>query len=227
MTWSSRLALFAYASLVSTASAGETVGRTAGASVPARLNGFSRAWTLGRDNIGRKRPSPDRTARCPASAWASTSSPPSASPAPNGALVEVAQAEFDRPRSRRDALRRLDVTRTRSFGRWIRDLFDVVFAYTARAEHHHPTPPDNAIVIGNYLHHRGRVLQLGPDQLDLFHATTITPPVGGHRIRDPRAGPKSRGQSEGLVAAIAGHSLPHSKRRCRVAAKESSPKRNL
>ena len=45
----SRLAVFGYASLVSPASASHTLGRPV-APIPARLQGWTRAWSLARDN---------------------------------------------------------------------------------------------------------------------------------------------------------------------------------
>ena len=43
------LAVFGYASLVSPASAAQTLGRPVGRAVPARLHGWARGWTLGRE----------------------------------------------------------------------------------------------------------------------------------------------------------------------------------
>ena len=53
-----------------------------------------------------------------------------------------------------------------------------MLAYTARPAHHHPTAPRDAIVIGNYLRTvEAAFAALGPEQLDLFRATTVPPPV--------------------------------------------------
>ena len=48
---SPRLALFAYGSLVSPASAARTLGRPVEAPAPARLPGWRRRWSLARDNL--------------------------------------------------------------------------------------------------------------------------------------------------------------------------------
>ena len=93
----SRLAVFAYGSLVSAASAAETLGRPVGAGGPARLDGLAARLDAGaRQPRARRRPSPAPTARCRASASASTSSPTEAAPAPNGALIELTEAELER-----------------------------------------------------------------------------------------------------------------------------------
>lgn len=174
----SRLAIFAYASLASTASAGETLGRPVGPSVPARLEGFSRTWTLGRDNLASEKTFARADGSLPRFCLGLNLEPAEGVFAPNGCLVEVAQAEFDRLDLREMRYRRIEVTDAIVCDLCESESFDAVFAYTARAEHHHPTPPANTIVIGNYLRTIEAAFEsLGPGQLDLFHATTTSPPV--------------------------------------------------
>ena len=56
--------------------------------------------------------------------------------------------------------------------------FDAVFTYRARAENHHPTPPDDAIVIATYPRHvEAAFAELGAEQLELYRASTAAPPV--------------------------------------------------
>ncbi len=56
--------------------------------------------------------------------------------------------------------------------------FEAIYTYTARPEHHHPTPPPDAIVIATYpATIEAAFAELGPDQLELYRATTAAPPV--------------------------------------------------
>jgi hypothetical protein len=56
--------------------------------------------------------------------------------------------------------------------------FDAVFAYTARPEHHHPSPPPDSIIIATYpAAVESGFAALGPAQLELYRATTAAAPV--------------------------------------------------
>ena len=53
-----------------------------------------------------------------------------------------------------------------------------MITYVAKPEHHHPTPPDDAIVIATYpAAIESAFDRLGPGQLDLFRETTAPIPV--------------------------------------------------
>ena len=107
----SRLAVFAYASLVSPASAGETLGRTIDGLVPARLEGFSRGWTLGRDNLRSEKTFARADGSLPRFCLGLNLERADEGPRPpNGALVEVTKAELERLDVREIRYRRIDVT---------------------------------------------------------------------------------------------------------------------
>jgi hypothetical protein len=63
-----------------------------------------------------------------------------------------------------------------------------VIAYTAKARHHHPTPPEGAVIVATYpAAVEAAFAALGPGQLELFRATTAPPPaplVEGRLARD-------------------------------------------
>ena len=173
-----RLALFAYASLVSPASAGETLGRTIDGLVPARLEGFSRGWTLGRDNLRSEKTFARADGSLPRFCLGlNLERADAGSRPPNGVLLEVTKAELERLDVREIRYRRIDVTEA-IVADCPDDTYETVLAYTARSPHHHPTAPRDAIVIGTYLRTvEAAFAALGPEQLDLFRATTVAPPV--------------------------------------------------
>jgi hypothetical protein len=173
-----RLALFAYASLVSTASAAETIGRPVEIAVPARLPGWSRGWTLGRDNIASEKTFARPNGTLPRFCLGLNLDPAGEAPAPNGALIELSDAELARLDLREMRYRRVEVTDSIRIGAGDADTFDAVFAYTAHPEHHRPTPPEDTIVIANYLRAvETAFAALGSQQLKLFRATTQGAPV--------------------------------------------------
>jgi hypothetical protein len=175
----SRLAVFGYGSLVSRASIAETLGHDAPAPVPARLAGWRRGWSLARDNARAEKSfepieaepfdfclglNLERDHGAPASRW------------PNGALVEMTEAELDRLDLRELRYDRVevtaDVTTSGPHG------LDVVFAYTAKDRHYAPEPPPGAVVIASYLRACEAAFDdLGPDELATFASTTAPVPV--------------------------------------------------
>jgi hypothetical protein len=176
----SRLALFAYASLVSPASAGETLGRTIAAPIPARLEGFARGWILGRDNLTTEKMFARADGSVPRFCLGVGVMPDPDAPAPNGALIELSEAELDRLDLREMRYTRLDVTAAIGVGETGAEAppFDRVVTYQPRPENHKPEPPDDAIIVANYLSTVEAAFdELGRGQLDLFRATTAPPPV--------------------------------------------------
>jgi hypothetical protein len=170
------LAVFGYASLVSTASASETLGRPVGPGPAARLHGWRRRWSTVRDN---------RTAEKTFARADSGEIPPyvlglnveptdEPEPAPNGVLIEVTEAELERLDLREMRFRRIDVTdaieRADPAGA---AGYDRIVAYSARPENHAPETPPDAIVIAAYARTVERCFAaLGPGQLELYRATT-------------------------------------------------------
>jgi hypothetical protein len=172
----SGLAVFAYASLVDRASAGETLGREVELGVPNRLRGWRRRWSVARDNLdSEKRFARAKDGSLPHFCLGLNIEPSAGDEeAPNGALIAVTAAELRRLERREVRYRRVEVTDA------VADRPDGlrVFAFAARPERFAPTPPDDAVIIATY----PRAIEaafdaLGPDQLDLYRRTTQPPPV--------------------------------------------------
>ena len=184
----SRLAVFAYGSLVSRGSVRETLGAGVADPVPARLAGWRRRWSLVRDNEHAEKgfeplegepfdwclglnlePAPDADEP----EW------------PNGALIEVGEAALDRLRLRELRYDPVDVT---GQVREAAGELERVLAFVAKPGNFRATPPPGSVVIASYL---GAVEaafgELGPGELRAFHATTGPPPapvVEARLVRD-------------------------------------------
>lgn len=171
----SALAVFGYGSLVDPASAGETLGRPVTAAVPARLDGFARTWTLGRDNLRSEKTFARADGSLPPICLGLDLVPDPEAPAPNGVLIQLGEAELERLDLREIRYRRLEV-RAAVRPRRAAAGFDSVFAYLARPEHHLASPPEGSIVIANYLRTVERAFErLGGGELELFRRTTRPP----------------------------------------------------
>lgn len=172
---SSGTALFAYGSLVDPASAAITLGRPVELAAVVRLEGWRRAWTVGRDNHRvEKTFARADDGSLPHWCLGLNLEPDSDSTrAPNGALIEVDDADLDRLDLRELRYRRADVT-----GAVPEHDFERVTAYVARPEHHMPVPPPGAVVIASYVRAVERAFgRLGPGGLERFRETTGDPPV--------------------------------------------------
>ena len=182
-----RLGLFAYGSLVSPASFAATLGREPAAPVPVRLRGWRRRWSLLRDNLASEKTFAQADGELPR--WVlglnleRDGSGDEAS-APNGALVEVDDAELRRLDVRELRYDRVEVTAAVGCGAG----FERVFAYTARAEHFAPDPPASAVAMAPYMRAVEAAFRaLGESEWELFLATTGLPPVEviePHLVRD-------------------------------------------
>ena len=172
----SRLAVFGYASLVDPQSAAQTLGRPVDGAIPARLQGWARGWTLGREQAKAEKTFARPDGRVPRFCLGLNLDPSDDAPAPNGVLIGLTEAELDRLDIREIRYRRVDVTETIDVPGG--HGFDRVITYVAKPEHHHPTPPDDAIVIATYpATIEAAFDRLGPGQLDLFRSTTAPIPV--------------------------------------------------
>lgn len=173
----SALALFAYGSLVSAESFEQTLGRRPAELYPRRLGGWRRRWSVLRDNLAAEK----TFARHPDGElprWIvglNIERDASAQPdlAPNGALIEVSEAELERLDLREMRYQRVAVTE----GLEDAAEFEAVFAYTARPQHFAPRPPTDAVRMAPYL----RALEaafggLGEGQWELFLQTTEAHP---------------------------------------------------
>lgn len=179
---SERLAVFAYASLVSLDSAARTLGRPVGAAPPARLAGFERNWTLVRDNHRSEktfaRPDGSLPGWCLGLNLVPGADPQATSPGPNGALIEVTAAELDRLDIREIRYRRVEVAPTVTLGDGSAHEFDSVTAYCARPENFSPEPPPESVILAPYPRAiEAAFAERGDDELALYLETTARPPV--------------------------------------------------
>lgn len=175
----SRLAVFGFASLVSAASAAETLGREVPPAPPARLRGHRRRWSTFRDNRAVEKTFADaKTGEIPPYVLGLNVEPVSDDDGgPNGVLIELTESELDRLDVRELRFRRLDVTDAVEPAEGPLE-FDRVIAYTARPEHFAPEPPPGAVILATYARTVERCFaELGPGELDLYRATTDPPPV--------------------------------------------------
>ena len=172
-----RTAVFAYGSLVDPASAGRTLGRELPAPQPARLCGWARRWTLVRDNLrSEKTFAIDPGGEVPPWVLGLNIEPHEGSDGdgPNGALIELSDAELRRLDLREIRYDRIDVTGSVAGA----GGFDRVVSYTAKRSHHSPEPPDGAVVFGTYVRAvEAAFAALGRGELDAYLDTTPTPPV--------------------------------------------------
>jgi hypothetical protein len=168
---SERVALFAYGSLASLASAERTLGRPVEHAGVARLAGWRRRWSQVRDNLA--------TEKTFARADDGTVPPwclglnieRDEGPGPNGALVAVSQEELERLDAREIRYDRIDVTgdvvAERPLG------FDRVATFTAKPENFAAVPPPGAVILASYARAVEVAFEaLGADELALFHETT-------------------------------------------------------
>lgn len=171
-----RLAVFGYASLVSAGSASATLGRPVAIEALARLEGWARRWSLARDNLTSEKSFARPDGTLPRYCLGLNLEPSPGAEGPNGALIELDRSELERLDLREIRYHRVDVTEAvaaRADG-----AFDRIFTYTARAEHHHPRPPPDSIVIATYpATIEAAFAALGADQLAIYRATTAAPPV--------------------------------------------------
>jgi hypothetical protein len=175
----SRLAVFGYASLVSAASAAETLGRDVPSGPRARLRGHRRRWSTVRDNRAVEKTFADAGSGEIPPFVVSLNVEPSGDEdgGPNGVLIELTEAELDRLDLRELRFRRLDVTAAIDPADGPVE-FDQVIAYTARPEHFASAPPLGAVILATYARTIERCFaELGADELALYHATTDPPPV--------------------------------------------------
>jgi hypothetical protein len=172
---SPRLAVFAYGSLVSLASAERTLGRSVASAGAARLAGWARSWTQARDNLRSEK----------TFALADGTTPPYClglnverrpGPGPNGSLVQITEGELDRLAVREIRYDRVEVTDEIASEGPLE--LDRVVTFTAKPSNYAQTPPPGAIILASYARAVEAAFEsLGPAELELFHATTDPRPV--------------------------------------------------
>jgi hypothetical protein len=170
------IALFAYGSLVSPASFERTLGRRPRAARPARLAGWRRSWSIVRDNLAAEKTfSRQDGGEVPRWIVGLNLEPAAADdPGPNGALIEIGEAELARLDIRELRYDRIEVG-DRIAGD---SSFDRVVAYTAKPDHFRPEVPDEAVAMAPYLRTIEAAFRaFGDDQWELFLETTGPPPA--------------------------------------------------
>jgi hypothetical protein len=175
----SRLAVFAYGSLVNPTSAAESLGRPVELAAFARLEGWRRRWSTFRDNLAVEKTFALPDGSLPPFVIGLNIEPDPGCPGANGALIEISRADAARLDLRELRYDRVDVTdAVRPFGDGPVPLFKQVIAYTAKPQHHAPQPPRGAIVIAPYVRTVDAAFaELGPDHLAAYRETTDPPPV--------------------------------------------------
>jgi hypothetical protein len=169
--------LFAYGSLASPASAAATLGREVEVLAPARLRGFRRRWSQARDNIAAEKTfARAEDGLLPAFCLGLNLEPAPEEAGPNGALIEVSDAELDQLDVREIRYRRIDVTQAVDAAALMEG--HCVLTYVARAENLARQAPDGAVILASYLEAVEAAFDaLGPGELALFRETTGPPPV--------------------------------------------------
>lgn len=175
-----RIAVFAYGSLVDPRSASLTLEREVSSPLPARLVGWRRRWSVCRDNrCAEKTFAIHPGDEVPPWIIGLNIEPDPEDVGPAGALLEVTETELERLDLREMRYERADVTAA------VRPLegdpkaghpFDTVIGFTARSEHHAPKPPPGAVIIAAYL----RTVEAAfaaREMLYAFRGTTEEPPV--------------------------------------------------
>ncbi len=169
-----RIAVFAYASLVSPASARRTLGRPVAPGAPARLRGWARGWTLARDNLASEKTFARTDGSLPSHCLGLNLDPDEDAEPPNGVLIEVSEAELERLDLREMRYDRVEVTASIE----AEASFDLVVAYRAKPRHRRRRAPEDAIIVASYPRTiEAAFAELGAGELELFRATTAVPPV--------------------------------------------------
>jgi cation transport regulator ChaC len=173
----SRLAVFAYGSLVDPRSFAHTFGREPDPLTPVRLRGWRRRWSLLRDNLSAEKTFARPDGELPRWVIGLNLEPPGEADdemVPNGALIEISEDELERLDVREMRYRRVEVSDEVSG----REGFDRVVTYSARPEHYTARPPDGAVAMAPYLRTIETAFRaLGDGQWELFLKTTGPPPV--------------------------------------------------
>jgi cation transport regulator ChaC len=172
------IALFAYGSLVSLASAERTLGRPVEHAAVLRLPGWRRRWSQVRDNHATEKTfAHAESGAVPSRCLGLNLEPDASGEGPNGVLIELSQAELERLATREIRYDRIDVTEALGEDRGASGFSQVV-AFTAKPENFAPTPPPDAVILAPYVRAVEAAFgSIGADQLELFRETTGSTPV--------------------------------------------------
>ena len=167
-----RVAVFGYASLASPESASQTIGRPVEFAGVARLQGWRRAWTLGREQAESEKTFARGDGSIPRFCLGLNVEPDPDAPAPNGVLIELSEAELDRLDIREIRYDRMEVTGSIEG----KGLPERIVTYSAKPFHFAPEPPEDSIILATYAAAVDRGFEsLGPGELDHDLATTPYP----------------------------------------------------
>jgi cation transport regulator ChaC len=172
-----RLALFAYGSLVSSASAERTLGRPIEHAAVTRLPGWRRRWSQVRDNLATEKTFANaETGAVPPHCIGLNLERDAEAAGPNGVLLGVSEEELERLATREIRYERVDVTEAVETDAGA--AFTRVVAFTAKSENFAPIPPPGAVILAPYVRAvEAAFCSIGSSQLDLFYDTTGPMPV--------------------------------------------------
>jgi cation transport regulator ChaC len=174
----SRLAVFAYGSLVNPDSFAATLGRRPQAPTAGRLHGWRRRWSLLRDNLASEktfaRGDGGELPRWVIGLNLERDEEIDDELAPNGALIEISDGELERLDVRELRYNRVEVAGRVTGG----GDFNRIVTYAARPEHFSSQPPEGAVAMAPYLRAIEAAFRtLADGQWELFLKTTGPPPV--------------------------------------------------
>jgi hypothetical protein len=173
---SQRLAIFAYGSLASIASAERTLGRPVHHEGRARLVGWRRGWSQFRDNVAVEKTFARADDGTVPPYCLGLNVERSEDAAPNGVLLEVSVEEFERLAAREIRYDRIDVTAELATEEPLE--FDRIATFIAKPANFCASPPPGAVILSSYARAVETAFEaLGPEQLELFRGTTGDPPV--------------------------------------------------
>jgi cation transport regulator ChaC len=169
----SDLAVFAYGSLVSRASAEGTLGRPLGRFEPATLRGWRRGFFQARHNPTCEKPFARAEGGELPEFILALGLEPDPTGEVNGALIELTEAEADRLDGRELRYERRDVT-----AEVHPEGFGTVFTYVARAENRAAEPPADAVILASYVRATEEAFAaLGESELERYRRSTHVPEV--------------------------------------------------
>ena len=173
------IAVFAYGSLVDPASVSATLGREVGEAWPARLSGWRRRFSQGRDNRGSEKTFPRADDGSVPSIILGLNLEPAAeqSEGPNGALIAVSDAELERLDLREVRYERVEVTASTDPGPGSPG-FERVVTYVAKRANLMPSPGPDAVILRSYAEAVEAAFdRLGGDHGERYRQTTLPYPV--------------------------------------------------
>lgn len=171
-----RLAVFAYGSLVSLQSAARTLGRPVEHADVARLVGWRRRWSQARDNLASEKTFARVDDGALPSHCLGLNVERSAGEGPNGTLIELTEGELERLAVREIRYDQVDVTAEIATREPL--SFDRVVTFTAKPENLAETPPPSAVILATYARAVETAFDaLGAGELDLFRESTGPYPV--------------------------------------------------